>query len=186
MEVISFSDFQKQIQELGLKNPKIKFDYYSVKIISLPFFDDVFGQLFLLAGCFSFLFDSSLIIVCLLLFGASLYIFYINFIGLGICEIDFISKTLIFKNRIFIFNVIRKIFRFKTEIHFPDIKQIVYKEGSILNRAPGTNYKARYHLLVETYNDPPLIISQFKKERDVENLVMLLRKFISQKEKIIT
>jgi hypothetical protein len=59
-------------------------------------------------------------------------------------------------------------FGIKMEIKFTDLKEIVYKEGALLDRFRFGGYNSRYHLLLETYNDPTVSISQFKKETDAK------------------
>jgi hypothetical protein len=184
MGVTDFSDFQTEIEKKNFKNPKIKFGFQSIKIITLPYFDDILLQFFLGIVSILPLFNSSLLFVGLLFIVISFYFFYVNFIGLNICSIDFTSKNIVFKNRFFILNFFRKLFRTKTKINFSEIKTIDFKEGTLLGRFGGVNWKCRYHLLIETYNDPAVIISQFKKQDDVVNIVSLLNKFILNKKNI--
>ncbi len=184
MGVTDFSDFQTEIEKKNFKNPKIKFGFQSIKITALPYFNDIFFQIFIWVISIFFLFNNSTLFWGLLVIAISFHFFYTNFIGLNICIIDFTLKTIVFKNRLFILNVIRKIFGTKTEINFSEIKTINFKEGALLDRLRRASLESRYHLLIETYNDPAVIISQFKKEGDAEDIVSLLNKFIINKKNI--
>lgn len=185
MAVINFSDFQREIENIGLKNPRLKFDYHSVKIITLPYFNDILVQVLLWFCSCLFLYDASYLFPCLLMFGASCYFLYFNFIGLGICQIDFTAKTITYKNRILILNLLRNMFGFKRKIEFSDIKEISCKEGLLLDRFSNVGTKTRYQLLIETHTLPAVTIIQFKSEEEAENITAILNKFILHKEKII-
>lgn len=86
MEVLNFSEFQKEIERIGLKNPKIKFDFRSIKIITSPYFDDILIQLIFWLGSFIFLFDNTFLLPSFFIFCGSWYFFYMNFIGLDILK----------------------------------------------------------------------------------------------------
>ena len=184
MGINSFSDFQTEIEKKSFKNPQIKFGFQSIKIIVLPYFNDVLFQILLWAISIFLLFNNSTLFWGLLIVAISFHFFYTNFIGLNICTIDFTLKTIVFKNRFFLLNIIRKLFGTKTEINFSEIKTINFKEGALLDRFSRASLESRYHILIETYNDPAVIISQFKKEGDAEDIVSLLNKFIINKKNI--
>jgi len=184
MGVPTFSDFQKEIEKKDFKNPQIKFGFQSIKITVIPYFNDVLYQILLWAISISLLFNNSTLFWGLLLIAFSFHFFYTNFIGLNICTIDFTLKTVVFKNRFFILNVTRKLFGTKTEINFSEIKIINFKEGALLDRFRRASLESRYHLLIETYNDPAIVVSQFKKEDEAENIALLLNKFILNKKNI--
>ncbi len=73
----------------------------------------------------------------------------------------------------------------KTKIIFSEIKEISYKEGSLLDRFGTGKYSTRYNLLLETTDDPPVSISQFRNEKDVTDVVSALKKFLLNNERII-
>lgn len=185
MEVLNFSDFQKEIQEIRIKNPKFNFDHRSVQIITIPYFFDIFNQILVWFVSIFLALNNSTLFFGVAVFIWTLYFFYTNFIGLGMCLVDFNTKTISFRNRIFLFNIVRRIFSIKQEVKFSDIKKVAYKKGSDLYLSRVSRGTARYYLLLETYKDPAIIISQFKKEEDAEKITSILRKFILHKEKII-
>lgn len=184
MDIHNLSTFQKEIQEIGFKNPKIKFNSGLIKIVTLPFFDDIIFQLVLWTLSLTFLFNNSLLFPSIIFFGLSCYYFYMNFIGWDICQIDFNTKNIYFKNRIFILNLSRKIFGIRSKLAFSDINTLGYKQGTLIKSGLYLNDN-RFYIVLNSKYDPSIIISQFKSEKDAENLASILRKFILPKEKII-
>ena len=185
MEVLHFSDFQQEIISVGLKNPKTTIDFNSVKLAPLPFFNDILGQFFLWGGsCIVFL-DPVFLFASLLIFCVSLYFLYFHFIGMNVCRIDFTEKKITIKNRIFIFNWIRNLWGMNQSINFNDIKEIRYQEGKLLDRFRYAS-PTRYLLTIETFLNPSITASQFKKEEEAQKIVTIFKKFILNKEKIIT
>ncbi|OSZ80510.1 hypothetical protein CAP36_04460 [Chitinophagaceae bacterium IBVUCB2] len=183
MAISNVSEFKKEIEEIGLKNPKIKFDNHSIKIVTLPYFNDIFLLVFLGIGSSLFVFEFAVIFGSIICFCAFWYFLYFYFIGLGICQIDFSTKTLTYKNRIFLLNLLRRFFGFKRQINFSEIKKISCKEGLQLDIS-SSSYQSRYHLFIETQDNPGVSITQFKTEKEAQFFVAALQKFLLSKEKL--
>jgi hypothetical protein len=144
MEALNYSDFREEIEKIGLRNPIIKFKNSSVKIITLPDFNDLIDLVILLLFSSLFVVDSSLLILSLICFALFWYRLYTNFIGFDIFQIDFNTKTINTRNRIFLINIIRKIFGISTENKFSAIKEISYKESPLLDKLGFIRVKSRY------------------------------------------
>ena len=185
MGALSFSDFREEVEKIGLRNPTIKFKNHTLKIITLPDFNDLIDLIILLLLSSSFVVSSSLLILSLICFTLFWYRLYTNFIGFDIFQIDFNTKTINTRNRIFLINIIRKVFGISTENKFSSIKEISYKESPLLDKLGFIRVKNRYLLLLETFKDPPIAISQFKNEKEIEKIMSILKKFVLNKEEII-
>jgi|KBSSwiStaDraftv2_1062776.scaffolds.fasta_scaffold493756_2 hypothetical protein len=185
MGAASFSDFEEEIKKIGLRNPIVKFENRSLKIITTPDFNDIMDLIILLTFSFTFIIDNSLLILSLICFSLFWYRLYTNFIGFDIFQIDFNTNTINTRNRIFLINFIRKVFGIRAENKFSDIKEIGYKENPLLDKLGFIRIRKRYFLLLETIKDPPIAISQFKDEKEIEKIIFILKKFILNKEKII-
>jgi hypothetical protein len=182
MSVLSFSDLQKELKAEEFKNPKITFGFNSFTLTSRVFFNDIFGLCFFWTISISLCLHSSGLFFGILFLIVSCYFFYWQFIGLNICIIDFTAKKISIRNRIFLLNILRKYFGPKTEFYFSDIKEISFKDGVLLDRLSG--YKTRSLLIIETYSDPAIVTSQFKKEEDANKIAGILKKFIMDNKKL--
>lgn len=185
MEVSNFSDFKEEIEKSGLKKSILEFGNYTLKITTPFDFNDLLDILILLLLSTVFLFSSTLLFVSFLCFLLFWHRLFLNFRGIGIFKIDFTTKTVRIKNRIFIINILRKFFGVKSENKFNAIKEIRYEESSLMDKLAFMQSKTTYLLLIETSQDAPIAASRFEKEEDAKIMVLIFEKFLLDKEKII-
>jgi hypothetical protein len=185
MEVSSFSDFRKEIEKSDLKKSIIDLGNYTFKIVTPFDFSDLIDLVMLLLFSSVFLLYSSLLVISILSFSLFWHRLYINFRGIGILKIDFMAKKITIKNRVFIINILRKIFEINPENKFNSIKEIRYEESSLMDKLGFIQLKKTYLLLIETFKDTPVAVSRFESEEDVKTLTSILKKFLLTEEKII-
>jgi hypothetical protein len=180
-----FAELQKDLTNQQLKNPAIKVGLHSVRLEGYPFGGDIAWQLFLWTASFILFSKTEFLFGAIFILCASLYFFYFLFIGLNVCTIDFASKTLHIRNRIFVFNWLRKLFGTRQTILFSELRKIDYKEGFLLDRFNRFAYRSRYLLVIDSLSDAGIIASQFKKEADARKIALILQKFLLINERII-
>jgi hypothetical protein len=178
--MIKLSEFKEKVESIGLTDQKIIFDANSAEFKCYPFQNDIYGQLFIWSTCILLVRkSSSTIFVAILIFAFSLYLYYMNFIGAGSFKVDFTRRSITYNNRFPFFNIIRKWWGFKKKFDFSKVKNISSKEGTLLDRSRSTLYDTRYFLTIETETDPPIIVCQFKDEKQAIALANILRKAIT-------
>lgn len=185
MEVSNFSKFKEEIEKSGLKKSIFEFGNYTFKITTPFDFSDLLDILILLSLSTVFLFSSTLLFISFLCFLLFWHRLFMNFRGIGIFKVDFTAKTIRIKNRVFIINILRSIFRVKSENKFNTIKEIRYEESSLMDKLGFIQQKTTYLLLIETSQDAPIAASRFEEEEDAKIIVSIFEKFLLDKEKII-